>query len=54
LLPSRDGFAPGQLYNVDLVSYNGKALIGADNLSDDEAAKLASSVTTPKVSEFSV
>jgi len=54
LLPSRDGFAPGQLYNVDLVGYNGKALIGADNLSDDEAAKLASSTTTSKISEFSV
>jgi tRNA-2-methylthio-N6-dimethylallyladenosine synthase len=54
LLPSRDGFAPGQVYDVDLVDYNGKSLIGADNLSEQQVAHLAASTPDPKISEFSV
>jgi tRNA-2-methylthio-N6-dimethylallyladenosine synthase len=54
LLPSRDGFAPGQVYDVDLVDYNGKALIATDNLTTDQAIDLAASSPVPKISEFKV
>ncbi|MBC8370640.1 MAG: tRNA (N6-isopentenyl adenosine(37)-C2)-methylthiotransferase MiaB [Planctomycetes bacterium] len=54
LLPSRDGFSAGQLYEVDLVDYNGKALIAADRLTDQQIKDLASSSETSQISEFSV
>ena len=54
LLPERQGFAPGQVYDVTLVDYNGKALIAKDDLSVEEIEKLAASSSVQPPVEFSV
>ncbi|MFT7517145.1 MAG: tRNA-2-methylthio-N6-dimethylallyladenosine synthase [Myxococcota bacterium] len=54
LLPSRDGFAPGQVYDVDLVDYNGKSLVGADNLTAQQIEALVVATPEALISEFTV
>ncbi|MDP6963197.1 MAG: tRNA (N6-isopentenyl adenosine(37)-C2)-methylthiotransferase MiaB [Planctomycetota bacterium] len=54
LLPHRDGFLPGQVYDVDLVDYNGKSLIAADRLSAEDISVLADNSKPSQITEFSV